>query len=824
MLLQQRNAHLEKLRQACSGRWSFVISSICRIPESVLDGKHHPCPSGQCKSQKDGFRVFPDFDKSGGSVCNQCGKHSDGFATIGWLTGQRFPEVLKLVGSLLGVEPSKPKQQQADPADNLDWCPWNDALAAMWCMSRKPIIPEAIKLVGGRMAVYRGQYKVIALPVWVSHKSNIVGWRIFNIRGKLPRQTKDKSGKPSVEWVKSKLTYGSQPGVVGNLAAKAEAMWKVEGETDMLSLLSINPRASVICNASGAGESPTKFNWIKDSLGKANEFLVVHDADQPGQSGAVRWSSYFAAILGAKVRVSNVELPYPIQETKGRDLRDWLADGNGYDVLVARAGKFAAVAVDDQSPEESEDDPHRLARINLEQYEKSYGGRIVFWRSEWWKYKAGRYRKIEKDELQAKLTASIRHEFERCWRVRQEKNSDDADQPIKKVTTGLVINVVGALKSMVTIPASIQMPCWLPDRGARNYLSMKNGILDLNAVFSGEKVENCLLSHSPSWFASLKLDYDFDLNATCPQWDSYLDFVCGNDLEKRNLMQEWVGYLLWPRSIEQKFLVFEGDGGTGKSTFFAGVTAVLGDENVSSLSLENFGNQFGLASTIGKVCNIAGDVGRIEGNEEAILKRYTGGDKMTIDRKNISPIEMRPTAKLMMAWNERPRFRDKSWGLWRRMILIPLNKRVEGNVRVRGMDSPEYWKAEAPGIMLWALAGLARLLEQGDFSRCSAASAALDDYQTEANPVREFFREYVQPAPGGAIRCDVVYKMYQSWCENTGHKSLNSAYFGKQLISQTGATKVRKSDSCVRFYQYEGIEFSEFGQSIFNELIQKDLF
>ncbi len=793
--------HIEQLRAAASGRWPWIISTIAGINKDLLDGSHHRCPSGKCSSQKDAFRAFDDFSKSGGTVCNQCGKHSDGFATLQWLTGRNFGEVARLVGSLLGIE--KGSKEKADPTEHLDWIEWNESLVALWCLSKKPIIPEAIKLAGGRLATYRKQYTVIALPVWVGHRQNVVGWRIYNIRGLLPKfdqKTKD------VEWVKNKLTAGSQPGVVGCLHSKSTEIWKVEGETDMLAMLTSNPRASVICNASGAGENPGKFNWLKDCVGKAGSLFILHDADEPGQDGAGKWHSYFAAILGSKMNVANVELPYPVTGTKGKDLRDWIGEGNSYDDLLARAGKFAGTA-DSVIPEESEDDPHRLARANLEQYERDHEGRLIFWRDEWWKYKAGCYRKIDSGELRAKVTAAIRKDFERCWRARQEKGGDVASQPVRKVTKSLVGNVVGAMESMVAQSASVPMPCWLPDRKPRNFLSMKNGLLDLDALFAGQ--DDCLIPHSPHWFSSFRLGYKFDPEAKCPRWMEYLEFVTGGDPEKHRVMQEWAGYLLWPASEEQKFFVFEGEGNNGKSSFFAGIEAMLGSENVSSLSLENFKETFALSSTIGKAANIAGDVGKIEGGEEAILKRYTGGEALQIRRMYLSPLTIRPTAKLMMAWNERPKFQDKSEGLWRRMILVPLTQTVPQEKRIKGMDRPAFWEPEASGIMCWALAGLARLIEQGNFSKCSAASEALDEYKTDSNPVMSFLSEYIEPSEYGSVESRSLYSVYRHWCNEEGYRPLSDRSFGKQIKKMfPSAERKRAREGKSLIWRYEKISWT----------------
>jgi len=777
--MQATKLNLDRIRAAASGRWEFVVSTIARINPALLDGKHHPCPSGKCGSQKDAFRVFPDFEKSGGVVCNQCGKHADGFATLQWLTGRSFREVAELVASLLCIDSGKPTGQPADPAYHLRFFDWNESLAAVWCLNYKPIIPEAIKLAGGRMAVYRGKYTVLALPVWVANKANIVGWRIWNIRGKLPKFGKTK--EDPIEWVKSKLTYGSQPGVVGTLGAKATEVWKVEGETDMLALLSANPRASVICNASGAGENPTKFNWLKEPLQKAGSVYILHDADNPGQDGAERWTKYLAAIVGPKCHVANVELPYPIQQTKGKDLRDWIGEGNRYETLLERAKKFLPTHAVSSLPEESEDDPHRLARVNAEQYEREYDGRLIYWRDEWWKYKTGCWRPIGVGELRAKVTAAIRKEFERGWRIRQEKGGDEASEKVRKVTKPLVSNVVGAMESMFSKSANIQMPVWLPDRKPKNYLSMANGLLSLDAFFADKELSECLLPHSPHWFSTFKLAYGFDQTAECPKWMDYLEFVTGGDESKKAILQEWAGYLLSNFGDEQKFLAFEGQGNNGKSSFFAGMEAMLGSENVSSLSLESFNETFALSTTIGKAANIAGDVGKIEGGEEAILKRYTGGEALQIRRMYLPPLTIRPTAKLMMAWNERPRFHDKSDGLWRRLILVPLNQTVPAGKRIKGMDRPSFWESEAPGIFLWALIGLERLNRQGDFSKCAASVEAIEEYKADSNPVVQFFADHLTESESGNIESGQLYTFYQHWCECEGYKPMSNRTFGKEV-------------------------------------------
>src|SRR5205807_310610 len=126
-----------------------------------------------------------------------------------------------------------------------------------------------------------------------------------------------------------------------------------------------------------------------------------------------------------------------------------------------------------------------------------------------------------------------------------------------------------------------------------------------------------------------------------------------------------------------------------------------------------------LASTLGKLANICAEVGELDKAAEGYLKAYTSGDAMQFERKYESSFSAMPTARLVLATNNPPRFSDKSDGVWRRLILLPLNVTIAEEERVYGMDKREWWEAsgELPGILNWALEGFDRLRLQGGFTR-----------------------------------------------------------------------------------------------------------
>ncbi len=103
---------------------------------------------------------------------------------------------------------------------------------------------------------------------------------------------------------------------------EAERVYKVEGATDMAFGQGIHSdeyqkKHLVITNACGC-MSTKAAKWIASKCSD-KEFIIIHDADEPGQAGAQRW---LKAMAGKCKSLKNVQLPYPIATSHGKDLRD----------------------------------------------------------------------------------------------------------------------------------------------------------------------------------------------------------------------------------------------------------------------------------------------------------------------------------------------------------------------------------------------------------------------------------------------------------------------------------------------------------------------
>ncbi|CAI8817436.1 primase-helicase zinc-binding domain-containing protein [Methylocaldum szegediense] len=74
------------VRNAARGAWVAILGDLAPELEAALarPGRHVPCP---VHGGRDGFRLYPDAEKTGGGICNTCGAYPDGFSLLMWLKG-----------------------------------------------------------------------------------------------------------------------------------------------------------------------------------------------------------------------------------------------------------------------------------------------------------------------------------------------------------------------------------------------------------------------------------------------------------------------------------------------------------------------------------------------------------------------------------------------------------------------------------------------------------------------------------------------------------------------------------------------------------------
>lgn len=89
-----------------------------------------------------------------------------------------------------------------------------------------------------------------------------------------------------------------------------------------------------------------------------------------------------------------------------------------------------------------------------------------------------------------------------------------------------------------------------------------------------------------------------------------------------------------------------------------------------------------------------------------------------------------------------------------------------------------------PGILNWALEGLARLGANGRITEPASSREAVMTMQDTASPTSAFVRERCATGPDCEVPVDTLWDIWREWAEDNGVKAIGSKQmFGRNLLS-----------------------------------------
>ena len=293
-------------------------------------------------------------------------------------------------------------------------------------------------------------------------------------------------------------------------------------------------------------------------------------------------------------------------------------------------------------------------------------------------------------------------------------------------------------------------------------------------------LDDTTMEHDPKYFTTVQLGGDYKPDAKCPRFMAFLSEVLPET--EIGLLQEIFGYLLVPVNKAQKSFVLTGAANAGKSTVLSVVQDImLGSENVSNIPWQSLSDRFRPADLFGKLANIFADLPSKSIEDSNIFKAITGEDYIVGERKHKDTFSFKPTARLLFSCNEVPRnYSDRSDGFYRRLIIIRFAKSVPPNKQDR--DLKEKLKAEADGILAWALVGLKRLIANNyRFSETQRTTDELNQYRLENNSVLSFLYECCEVDEHVTCLRDPLFNAYKEYCGNIGLKPVSQIKFNRDI-------------------------------------------
>lgn len=310
-------------------------------------------------------------------------------------------------------------------------------------------------------------------------------------------------------------------------------------------------------------------------------------------------------------------------------------------------------------------------------------------------------------------------------------------------------------------------------------------------------------------FITYQLPFEYDPQAKAPLFETYLNRVLP-DKDRQRVLAEFLGFVFIKHGSnalkEEKALILYGTGANGKSVFFEIVNALLGNDNISSHSLQDLTNDNGYfrAMIANKLVNYASEInGKLEAS---IFKQMVSGEPITARLPYGQPMQLKQYAKLIFNCNELPKDVEHTNAYFRRFLIIPFDVTIPEQEQDKKLHT-KIIESELSGVFNWVLNGLNRLLEQKRFSNCDAAQKAVEQYKLESNSIKLFFDENgYKTSPTDYQLIKDIYPLYKTFCIDDGMKPFSKRNFTKQLRNN-GYTVDRVTDNQLAVFVENGTMF-----------------
>lgn len=227
-----------------------------------------------------------------------------------------------------------------------------------------------------------------------------------------------------------------------------------------------------------------------------------------------------------------------------------------------------------------------------------------------------------------------------------------------------------------------------------------------------------------------------------------------------------------------------GTGANGKSTFLNVLLELFGD----------YGCSTGIETFIKKNKEQSNDLARLKGSRlvttseieqgipmsESLIKSVTGEDSLTARFLYGEYFSFKPTFKIFMATNNKPKIRGADNGIWRRIKMIPFDVTIPPEQRNKNLT--EKLIAENAGILNWLIQGYAMWKKEG-LGDADAVSKANEEYRMDMDAVGTFVNDCLEidGSLSWRLHTKILYETYIKWCNKNNERVMSQKWLGLRM-------------------------------------------
>lgn len=298
-------------------------------------------------------------------------------------------------------------------------------------------------------------------------------------------------------------------------------------------------------------------------------------------------------------------------------------------------------------------------------------------------------------------------------------------------------------------------------------------------------------------------------------WAAALEVFFQRDAELMAYVQRIVGLAAFGKVMVEALIIAYGDGRNGKSTFWNVIARVLGTYS---------GNISADVLTVGQKRNVKPELAEAKGKrlliaaelEEGMrlntsnVKQLASTDEIYAEKKYRDPFAYTPSHTLVLYTNHLPRVGAMDAGIWRRLIVIPFEAKIEGDSDIK--NYADYLFEHAGGaILAWIMEG-ARLIHAENYQLVPPAvvQQAVAAYRETNDWFSRFVEECCEVDTALTEGSGALYQEYRAWSARTGEYPRSTTDF-YQALEQSGFSRRKTKRG-----------YTVYGLALTSEFIPKD--
>lgn len=282
-----------------------------------------------------------------------------------------------------------------------------------------------------------------------------------------------------------------------------------------------------------------------------------------------------------------------------------------------------------------------------------------------------------------------------------------------------------------------------------------------------------------------KSRFIYEKNADCPIWKMFLMQIFNNDFDLIHFIQKAMGYALSGDVSEQCLFILWGTGANGKSTFLNVLQYLFGDyacnTMIETFTKKNSEQSNDLARLKGARLVTTSEIEQGKPMSESLIKTVTGEDDITARFLYGEYFSFKPTFKIFMATNHKPKIRGADNGIWRRIKMIPFTVTIPAEQRDKKLT--EKLIAENSGILNWLIDGYALWVKEGLNNEPKAVTEANDEYRFDMDAVGTFISECfeIDASLKWRLHTKILYDTYLKWCIKNNERAMSQKWLGMRM-------------------------------------------